>query len=405
MLKRISLFLAFLLLSNYYLFSQTKMPSSDYVVLSSGDTLKGSVSCNGPIGNPKKIVIKMGKRELNFLPKEVVSFSLTTENYEKATVKTGTNTLSQIDTLFLQTLIRGSKSLYSYKNKLKEIEFYVKRGSDFELLVYTLEKTITEEKTLLKENKKYLTQISSYLSDCPETQSKQNGLHYKTKDLKELFISYYQNCSSSAINFYNPKSKIKFELKLFTGMTLTSIKFTPGNNNALSYLSTANFNQSTNFTAGVGLDILLPRNSKWSFINELVYSSFETSGGFTDLIFPYIQYTMNFGYSYLKLNTLFRYRIPITNGFFFFINCGISNGLVINEKNNYRRVLIPLTGAIRESKVFDEVRSYEQGYILGLGSRLARYSLEVRLENGNGMSPYLARSSTTRYHILFGYKF
>jgi hypothetical protein len=90
-------------------------------------------------------------------------------------------------------------------------------------------------------------------------------------------------------------------------------------------------------------------------------------------------------FQYLRLNTLIRFQPS-----WFFINAGISNGYCIKHY----------------STLFADVRKYEFGFVYGAGMKYKNYSLEVRLENGDGMSPYIGiYSETKRYLVLLGYSF
>ncbi len=69
------------------------------------------------------------------------------------------------------------------------------------------------------------------------------------------------------------------------------------------------------------IDVILPvTKGRWSINNELLLSSYKVKGSYTD--FKDEDYYSNtdteFGYSYLKINTLLRYKHPVGNVFLFF---------------------------------------------------------------------------------------
>lgn len=160
------------------------------------------------------------------------------------------------------------------------------------------------------------------------------------------------------------------------------------------------YDPSTNFSTGLFLDVILPRNhGKWSINNELLFSSYKVSG----------QRGINsteIGYSYLKLNNMVRFKYPVGN-LFVYVNAGLSNGFAISETNNKKLYALrngsPL---LTEQKALNDTRKFENGWIFGIGAKHNRFSFEVRYENGNGMSEYQTLSSSTkRYYFLLGYRF
>jgi len=106
------------------------------------------------------------------------------------------------------------------------------------------------------------------------------------------------------------------------------------------------------------------------------------------------------------MNNLLRYKYPVGR-FFVYLNAGISNGYVISETNTLKKEhKIYSSESVEEGVALNETRKYEQGSILGLGTKINRYSFEIRNEKGNGISESsVLKSTTNRYFFLLGYKF
>lgn len=118
-----------------------------------------------------------------------------------------------------------------------------------------------------------------------------------------------------------------------------------------------------------------------------------------------IVYT-TFGYAYLKMNNMLRFKYPIGK-FFLYLNSGISNGYAIIE-TNYTKQEQKLFSQVRveEGKALAETRRYELGFIFGLGAKFKKFSFETRYESVNGMSTYLLlKSVANRLYFLLGYRF
>jgi hypothetical protein len=120
----------------------------------------------------------------------------------------------------------------------------------------------------------------------------------------------------------------------------------------------------------------------------------------------YSNISMTFGYAYLKLNNMIRFKYPVGKTFVF-INAGMSNGYALKEINQVhsdRKFYSSETS--EDDEALNDTRRYEQGILAGLGAKYHKYSFEFRYEKGNGMSVMLNLNSiTNRFLFLFGYKF
>ena len=120
-----------------------------YLIHLNGDTLNGFIDYRNWEKNPKQVYFKTaidGQRIL-YTPIMIKGFSVSNEIYESAVVDieisdTRLGDLNydrrlklKVDTIFLQTLIRGTKSLYLNSDFGKEL-LYIKRDSMLELLLH-----------------------------------------------------------------------------------------------------------------------------------------------------------------------------------------------------------------------------------------------------------------------------
>ncbi len=391
-----------------------------------GNTINGFIDCRNWDKNPDQINFKERITDIGsitFKPSEVNGFSVNDEYYESAAVKEETSLTTTYDeqlnlitdTVFLQVMYKGFKSLYYLKNKNGKELFYIKRDNFFDLLVYktyykngntgnvdlqntTTANQYTNGSKILVENEKFRGQLLSYLQDCPNIQSRLNQTKYRKESLDKLF-EYYYRTTAIPIEFQKKTEKIKAALGLLTGTAFSSIKF----NDSDSHLNLVNsdFSTSTDFTAGVYCEFVFPRNQgKWTAPNELIYTSYCFDSSVDEGLFTY-HYRL--GYSYIKLNNLIRYNYQVGK-LLLFANAGISNGFTIKETNYSRRESD--INVYDPEKAIGETRKYEQGYLLGVGAKLKKVLIEYRIEKGNGMSAYsFLKSSTTRQYFILGYRF
>ena len=386
-----------------------------YLLSPNGDTLAGFIDYRNWDKNPEKIFFKedLSDNKSDYSPNDVRGFKVLDELYESAAVQInislsgdpGAELRFANDTVFLQAIMLGEKSLYFFRSKIGKDQYYIKKDTIYEFLVYKRYLKTIDGKTSYVKNNKFLGQLSDYLKDCPTIQSKIENLKYSQKSLENLF-QYYYNCTSSEISFHRKVKKTTLEFGVLAGLSLTSLKFS---SSGFSYLVNTNYDNSANFSAGLFLDVVLPRNQgKWSFYNELLYTSYEVNGSYNDFEHEnkYLISTTTIGYSYLKLNTMIRFKYPIGK-MHIYLNAGISNGFAISETNYLLKEKkfwdIETT---EEDKAISDTRKYEQGYIVGLGTKFKKYAFEIRFENGNGMSKHSSlKSSTLRYYFLLAYRF
>lgn len=392
---------------------------SGYVIKNNTDTIYGLVDYRNWDKNPDKIDFKtdIDSNPISFNPADITEFKVENEIYVSGIVNTEITSLQtemlredpqiilKVETTFLQTLFRGKKSLYYFKNYDGRENFYIKQDTGYSLLLYKRYLKRQDGNLLVTENKTYVGQLTIYLNDCLTIKSKLENTSYKQNSLLKLF-QYYYECSSSDIFFQKEKEKTDLEIGVLAGVSLTSLEF---GSDAYLHLVNAGYKPSTNFSCGMYFDFHLSRNfGRWSINNELLFSTYQVKGTYESFknINKYSLTTTEFGYSYFKVNTLARFKYPIGH-IFLYLNGGLSNGYAINE-TNYKKIESKFyeTESLVEEKALKDTRKYEIAFILGSGIKYKNYSIEFRAEKGNGMSLYTElNSTTTRYYFLFGYRF
>jgi len=390
-----------------------------YVIKNNTDTLFGFVDYRNWEKNPDKIKFKTNieNNPISFNPTDIIEFKVDGEIYVSGIINTEVSPIQadklkddpqiniKVDTTFLQTIFRGKKSLYYYKNSDGKENFYIKQNIGFDLLIYKRHLKQQDGERVIIENRQYLGQLTLYLKDCETINSKLQNTSYNEMSLIKLF-QYYYKCSLSDISFQKEIQKIHLDIGVLAGVSLTSLEF---QSDAFPYLVEAGYNPSINFSSGIFFDFLLPRNQgKWSINNEILFSTYKVTGSYEEYENEnnYSVTTTEIGYSYLKINNLVRFKYPIGH-LFLFLNAGISNGFAINEINYKKKESkFYTTNTVVEELALNDTRKYEQSFILGTGVKYDRFSIEIRYEKGNGMSEYSTlKSSTARYYFLLGYRF
>ena len=230
-----------------------------YIIDLKGDTTKGFIDYRNWDKNPKDVVFRNDTDGIKstYKPLDIREFRVLDELYESAIVEIETSPVLTaklkpdpelyfaIDTTFLQTVIRGTKSLYYLKDRTGKSHFYTK-DSLFRLLIYKRYFKVVEGKNGVAENRTFLGQLINYLEDCPDIQKKIKNTGYNRQSLEKLFSDCYNiknmpvsnGFEKTEINFQNKTEKVKLEVGLHAGMTSTSISF---RSEKREYLSEAEF--------------------------------------------------------------------------------------------------------------------------------------------------------------------
>lgn len=390
-----------------------------YIIKLNKDSLSGLVDYRNWDKNPRTIEFKLTEQDtsISYNSLDIIEFGTKDEIYVSAIVQTETSTLKTADlkqdpsiylkqdTTFLQTLFRGEKELYYFKTKSGKENFYIKTNSEFELLIYKKYLKLKEGQKFIYENKKFVGQLVLYLSNCTIIGDILQNTAYKKNSLTELF-RFHNSCAGSSKFFGKKKEKIHFDFGVILGASLTSLKF---KSDGFDYLTGAEYSASLNFSGGLFLEIIMPRNrKKWSYKNELLYSNYKVRGEY--LLYNnennYSLITTNFAYFYLKMNNLISYRYPI-GSFSIFLNAGLSHGYALKETNSKKiETSLFTSNKVQEDLALSRTRKLEQGIIMGLGLTYKDLSFEIRGEGGNAMSEFIILNSTTRrLFFLLAYRF
>lgn len=417
--KIILLFSLLFILKNP-VFAQSNFLSAK-IVNAIGDTIQGEIDYRNWDKNPNKITFKSldQKEILEFTPKDIQSFLVSDEVYLSARVETeriGNNQFDQsptiettLETVFLQTIIAGEKSLFLYKNEASRENFYIEENGEYYLLKYKKYNKVQTvngaTRSYTAENKFFLGQLGAYLNGCPDIQKDINITQYKKESLSRLIVRYNE-CTGTEIKFEKPKEKTLTKFGVLGGVSMTSLSFTGLNH---PNLTEADYGVSINPVLGLSVDFIFPRNMrKWGFSNELMLAGYQFQGNNINEITDYLieNSETKFEYTQIKINSMLQYSIYLNSTELFF-HGGMSFGFAVSETNQeYIQTFFYQTVTSETRKAVDTFRIGEMGFLFGTGIRLGKISGEIRYENGNGMSDIPSLSSpTNKVFVLIVYRF
>jgi hypothetical protein len=378
-----------------------------YVITWQGDTLKGSIDYRNWGKNPDSFVFLDSRsgQQVIYLAGDVRRVYVNNEYYNSAVVKINERINDMdvvvlewtpkvtLDTVLLLSLIEGDKSLYHLKLPNREDYFFYKDGDSIRTYLYSTFVTMKDNQRYLSHDNKYIGQMVLYFADCPFIKDRVYKAEYTMKSMRGVYDEYYE-CRGIEPTYEIPAFK-PLEFGIMTGGSLSHIEY-----RELPWqVGPSGFPNSLDFTAGVFLNIIIPRNfQRWSIYSELNYTTYETENHFTSTHSDdnYYEYSTYLAESYLKLFFLPRYTYPLNRQWSVFGNLGVGWGLAFDQTDitfmdhyfygNWSRVTYS-TGLSRYQEI---------GLAAGAGIRYWKLHFETRFDK-----PLLASNSLPSYRLYF----
>ncbi len=389
------------------------------VTFTNGETVKGMVDYRNWARHPKDI--HFGKNEnliKEYTAKDISRLTVNNDTYISSIVSSRiesnmTDGLTykkeiqlQSDTTFLLALVEGKKSLYYFRNDFATDNYYIKTEKGIELLEYHRYLQQVNQHDKLRENKKYMLQLKNYLSDWSGVSNRLKEVEYKSEDLKNLFLDYYE-ATSKEPDFVQRKEKVKAKFGIVAGGGVSKIKFNASS--GFVHLRNGEFPVVPTYVFGASVRLIFPRHlERLQVQNEIVYTTSTYEGNYYDDQGNgrYVNYDTTIGVGAVKINNMFRYRLGVKEKGVFF-GAGISNGFLFETKNELNKESFLLAEPINTTeKALSEFSKHELGLLAGIGYQIKGFSLECRYEHGLGMSPFTGLASPVeKIYLQLGYSF
>lgn len=421
-MNRFPFFVAVFLVAGISLTASAQNFEPGYVITTQLDTLKGLIDYRNWNKNPEKITFKspVSDNPVEYGIPDIAGFGVHGENYIKATVRICVSSDKDNEltysptpefaetTAFLMVASSGSKNLYYLRDQLNKLQLYIgNTPGEHELLVNYRYRVTTAAGSAIMTQSFFKERLKQFFSDCPDITKNMKGFTYSENSLIKLFREYYAKCGSEKQNTTFVPERFVFQMGLVAGVTSTKLDF---RSELIQDLDRLNFPVSQGVTAGISLNILIPRTQKrFSIYNDLTFSNYKVvdrKEEFSDEQ-NYTKTTSTLAFGYVKLTNMVRYQIP-TGKMGLFFNLGFSQGMMISSTDKFRveRKYYVSAPLITESEVLGDVRKYEQGLLGGMGASFKNYGAELRYEISNGMSGYANLNSTVnRISLLLSYTF
>jgi hypothetical protein len=420
-----TLLIAFCLCLSNLSFGQDRFVKA-HIIDNNQQRIDGSIDFGSPIRNPDKIIfLDSSTLQISvYEPLEIQSFAVELpyeRRYESRIVQLTdypkyvedlkeSEILPIItDTIFVEVLIKGKASLYTYKDEKQWEHFFAEKDNNFQTLVQIITKYDMLDKTVIKLTSRYKKQLQTLFADCPDIIAKTNFVENDAASLQRIFTEY-NACSGDNNEFTkDEKSKKRKHIR--------NLAINLGYRNSTLFLSDVlllnrgfvedmNFSNSAGFPIGLSLDLpLSKKNTHLSFYTELILTRFTSSSNvrssdFTDEV-------ASFNFRYFHYSGALRYRFGKENATFSpFVNLGGSWSYARRFSGSTLRTTYYTSGPdiVVTEPLFVNLRRFPIGGVAGFGAKMNRFSAEFRMEYTNGMSfDYAMKTNVLSAYLMFTY--
>lgn len=393
-MKQLLITTAITLFVSFNCYSQTRYQNG-YFISNNDEKIECLIKSEDWKNNPTAFTLKYSENEhptmktidsvKEFGINEKIKYKRTTVNIDKSSESLGAldnnrNPTFQEEQVFLNVLVEGKASLYSYEGRNFKKFFFKTEDSNIEQLNF---KNYLRENNQIAENNSYKQQILNNLK-CTGISTKEiQKIKYEANKLVNLFIKY-NKCSNASFSRYSVDyNKTIFKLYLKAGVKNSSLEI----KNMESWVRDTDFDNQLGFRIGVEAEFILPfKNDKWSLLVEPTYQNF-VSKKQTGIL------TSEVDYHSIEVPLGVRHYMFLDENSRLFINGLVIMDLDLNSKFDFKRpnsTLDMKTGT---------------NMALGLGYNYNKYSAEFRyhtdrdvLMNYGGWD-----SSYSSLSLIFGY--
>ncbi|MEO9967998.1 MAG: hypothetical protein ABJF11_19555 [Reichenbachiella sp.] len=317
-----------------------------YIILLSGDTVRGAVDYQDWERNPEFIRFQdswHSDKVKVFSHQEIAGFGTADVHYRSAIVdrETSSQSLSSLsrdpkfttvkDSVFLEVLVAGRKELLHLRDRLGLNHFYITMNDEYKWLRHKMylslpntdnDNSRDSDKAYMKVNAKFRGELSYYLNDCEGISDKIGKLEYNENDLTELFAKYYacanfkdDGSSNEGGNTRNSQIFVKEEEKIKPGMGLLA-----------GYIAVTQ-QSGSGFLLGGYYEVFFPKNrGKFSLNNELTYYAIDYKVSRSEISSPliYTHTQSQYDLSFIKLSSNLRYALAKGGEIEPFLGLGVS---------------------------------------------------------------------------------
>ncbi|MFT6866297.1 MAG: hypothetical protein ACJA08_001128 [Cyclobacteriaceae bacterium] len=409
MIRISSLLLIAFLCTKQFAFSQSDFREG-FVILQSGDTIKGLLDYKGNLANAKKCIFRESIESQNqvYTPDNLRAYRFTDGKYylSKSLPSPDSNTL-----LFLEYLINGVVDVYYYRNDIGEHYLIEDEEGNLIELRDTQRDRIVNGKSYQYSSKEYVGILKVVFNKSMGIMNKVDQIELRHKSLIKITNEYHDAvCDDVACIIYEKKMpKINKSFGLVLGASTINFKVTREYPSQQKF-DIEQFDYYTNMSIGLFYKQNMPFiNERMNILYELTYSKMRLQKQWTEEAFlvsinqdeALINHSMNNNISVVYEFPKGKIQPIILAGLFF-------NYFISSYRWNFESVSNS-DGVIlgKDSSNKSPFLKNDLGYSLGLGLKSDSFLnreiyLALKYQHGQGFRDFLV---TNTFNLNFGVEF
>lgn len=385
-----------------------------YIVHGQNDTVRGQIDYREWVANPESVRFRDAAGEkTDYQAADLTAFFVHEEIYRNYRVHVvpyidGIPGLTEGNavpepyetTAFLRLVTGGKLNLYALRDRSDEDYFFIQgaTGIPVQLEISTVE-TQRDGVQVLERRDEYQYQLARWVADCPGLAKPKIAVDYAESALRKL-IARYNHCGQSLKDVVakTDRGGRRVFFSPLVGFEHSSVKVS-----GQSYEAGENWRAYNTFTGGVGMLIVLPRSrGQFSFVADALYQHFFSAGSPTNGGYGLYLHG-NFDFDQAQLDLLFRYRYPASPKIRPFIDGGIGQIAVFNNKSTR------YINTVGPQPLFGDasyMHKFQMAIIGGIGVEISRFTLEARIEKPGAFTSIVETSANlTHLSVLAGFNF
>ena len=286
---KIFLLPVFLLLSISTVFSQGYNVVKGYLVLSNGDTLRGSLKDRGSLGNTVSIQPNGAPGFTDYTIQQVRSIFYENGNYFKPVPS---------EDRFLRCLVEGPMDLYKYQDY-----YLVQRKGEAPVKLGKM-----NPKDEGKEDKRFQGLLKYLTSDCPKVQKQSENVNFSDYALIDL-VEKYNACKDPSFKSgsHRKSTRMLIHKGIRGGVAFHHSRLNDQDNGLASGGRTVDLGSRTTFSAGIWINLAF--RNKLSFQPELLF--IRKSGSYAGKISGIYDIAYDVDQTWLQLPLCIYYTFPL----------------------------------------------------------------------------------------------
>ncbi len=301
------------------------------------------------------------------------------------------------ESAFLRYIVKGKVSLLKYKDNNSKVHFFYKKDEEVKELNFVRYQT---ENYKIIEFEEYKQQLKNLLGECTLNPK---SVTFTEKSFTDFFFRLNQCLDPKAESKKNGFVSQKVKFIAIVGLASNSLDYN-GNDNIFDIVSRSKFQNSTNITAGLGIDFANKKSKPTAFGIEVLWRNLGQYNSSLDEV-AFGLNSVNISATSVNTNLTFKYSFLRDKFIQPYVKASIGASYLLSLKSDFEYNKSTASRIKREPLI--SLSSIGYSINGGVGLSIKSIIIEARMERfshgtSNGI---LGIFNANSLHFIVGYKF